>query len=470
METVLLSSGCPEQTLATLHKRWNALDIPLHSEALDYLRNCRKLPEAVVIGYVPKMDDNEDAFEDGGLPAPAMLNQVLEIDPDLPVIVSAGEPHARAIVNLVKLGAYSYVVEPIDKSDDEQVERYTRELELTLNRAVQWRKTILENRRLKQAMDQRSDSPTLVARSAGMERIGRLMAKVAGTPATVLVTGESGTGKELVAKLVHEESKRSGKPFVAINCGALTETLLTSELFGHVKGSFTGADAHRQGMIREAGEGTLFLDEIASISSAAQAMLLRVLEERVARPVGGHAEYPVRCRFIAASNQPLERLVEEGAFREDLYYRLNVFHIDLPPLRSRSEDIPLLAGFFLTRTAKEYDHTIDGIEPAAMDLLESHAWPGNVRELRNVIERAVVMCEGKRITAADLASYLKRRAHTVSIGENQAYADAMRDFETKLLRMALARSSGNLAKTARRLKMKRTTLTYRIKHLDLTTT
>lgn len=470
METILLSSGYQEQTLTTLHKRWNALDIPQHTEALDYLRNCRKLPEAVVIGYVPRVDDNEGTFEDGGLPAPAMLNQVLEIDPDLPVIVSAGEPHARAIVNLVKLGAYSYVVEPIDRSDDEQMERYTRELELTLSRAVQWRKIILENRRLKQAMHQHSNSPTLVACSAGMERVGRLMAKVAGTPATVLITGESGTGKELVAKLVHKESKRSGKPFVAINCGALTETLLTSELFGHVKGSFTGADAHRQGMILQAGEGTLFLDEIASISPAAQSMLLRVLEERVARPVGGHTEYPVRCRFIAASNQPLERLVEEGAFREDLYYRLNVFHIDLPPLRSRPEDIPLLAGFFLTHTAKEYDRTIDSIEPAAMDLLESHAWPGNVRELRNVIERAVVMCAGKRITAADLAGYLKRRAHTVSIGKNQTYDNAMHDFETKLLRMTLARSSGNLAEAARLLKMKRTTLIYRIKRLDLTAT
>lgn len=468
MQTVLLSSGYHPETLARLRERWNVVDIPEPGEALEYLERCREYPLAVAIGFVQRVD-GQDAVLHETLPAPVMLSKILELDSDLPVVVSASEAHARAIVNIVQQGAFGYVVEPSDEADPEAWERHTSELALALSRATRWRRTILENRRLKRAMQAEAARPSLIACSSSMERVRQLVAKVARTPVTVLITGESGTGKELIARRIHETSDRAERPFVAINCGALSETLLTSELFGHVKGAFTSADANRPGVLQQAGEGTLFLDEIGSISEAAQAMLLRVLEQRVARPVGAQTEYPVRCRFIAAVNRPLEAMVMANTFREDLFYRLNVFHVELSPLRSRREDVPLLANHFLTRIAQEYGRDIDRIEPAAMDLLEGHDWPGNVRELRNVIERAVVMCETRRITAANLAGYLKQRRRTVGVKPSQTYDEAMRDYESKLLRTALANSAGNLAEAARALGMNRTTLSYRVNRLNLKT-
>ena len=365
MQTVLLSSGYAERTLAALDKHWKVLDIPQHTEALEYLKNCSRLPDAVAIGFVPsiKMKDNSQPDPDtpSEILAQAMLQEVLNLDSDLPVIISAGESHPRAIVELVKQGAFGYVVEPVDKKNLASLEQYNQELEMVLSRAVKWRLTILENRRLKQTLDQQSGKPKLIACSAVMNRVKELVTKVASTPATVLVTGESGTGKELIARLIHNKSNRADKPFVAINCGAISETLLPSELFGHVKGSFTGAESHNLGLIRQAGEGTLFLDEIGALSPGFQVILLRVLEERIARPVGGQAEYPVKCRFIAAGSSDLEQLVESNKFREDLYYRLYVFHIEMPPLRRRPEDIPLLANYFLNQITQEYDRSIGGV-------------------------------------------------------------------------------------------------------------
>ncbi|MCK5156708.1 MAG: sigma-54-dependent Fis family transcriptional regulator [Spirochaetales bacterium] len=469
MQTILLSSGYAEQTITTLSKHWKVLDIPQHDEALEYLKNCPRLPDAVAIGFVPsiKMKDNPQSDHDypSELPAQAMLQEVLNLDSDLPVIISAGESHPRAIVELVKQGAFGYVVEPRDKKNLAALEQYNQELEMVLNQAVKWRLTILENRRLKQTLDQQSGKPKLIACSAVMNRVKELVTKVASTPATVLVSGESGTGKELIARLIHNESNRADKPFVAINCGAISETLLPSELFGHVKGSFTGAESHNLGLIRQAGVGTLFLDEIGALSPGFQVILLRVLEERIARPVGGQTEYPVKCRFIAAGSSDLEQLVETNKFREDLYYRLYVFHIEMPPLRRRREDIPLLANFFLNQITQEYDRSIGGFEPAAMELLENYRWPGNIRELRNVIERAVVLCETHRITPIDFVGYLKSRSIAMNIGIDQSYQEAMQKFENKLVRSALEQSKGNLALAARILQMKRTTLTYRIKRL-----
>ncbi len=469
METILLSSGYRRQTLAHFRERWNVVDIPDPDEALEYLERCRDYPLAVAIGFVQQVDDQAPALHET-LPAPVMLSKILELDSDLPVVVSAGEAHPRAIVNLVKQGAFSYVVEPSEEQDDQAWKRHAHELELALGRATKWRRTILENRQLKRGMEAEGTRPSLIACSSSMERVRQLVAKVAQTPVTVLITGESGTGKELIARRIHETSDRADQPFVAINCGALSETLLTSELFGHVKGAFTDADTNRPGVLQQAGKGTLFLDEIGSISEAAQAMLLRVLEQRVARPVGGQNEYPVHCRFIAAANRPLDEMVIAKEFREDLFYRLNVLNVELPPLRSRREDISLLANYFLTRIAEEYGRDIHRIEPTAMDLLEGHAWPGNVRELRNVIERAVVMCETQRITSADLSGYLKQRSRTISIQPSQTYDEAMREYESKLLRMALANSGGNLAEAARALNMSRTTLSYRVNRLQLKAT
>ncbi len=469
MQTILLSSGYSKQTLDTLRKQWKVLDIPDHAEALEYLKNCSRLPDAVAIGLVPRVNRKKAPQSDidttSQLLAQAMLQEVLTLDPDLPVIISTGESHPRAIVELVKQGAFGYVVEPTDKKTLAAVEQYTQELEMVLNRAVKWRLTILENRRLKQTLDQQSGKPKLISCSAVMNRVKELVTKVASTPATVLVTGESGTGKELIAKLIHSKSNRANKPFVAINCGALNETLLTSELFGHVKGSFTGAESHNPGLIRQAGGGTLFLDEIGALSPSFQVILLRVLEERIARPVGSQVEYPVTCRFIAAGSSDLKKLVEDNKFREDLFYRLYVFHIEMPLLRRRREDIPLLANYFLNQITQEYNRNISGFEPEAMEFLENYRWPGNIRELRNVIERAVVLCENHRIAPIDFGGYQKSRANTMTIGTDQSYQDAMQKFESKLINSALEQSEGNLSLAARKLHMKRTTLTYRIKHL-----
>jgi len=469
MRTILLSSGYAKGTLDALGKNWKVLDILQHSDALEYLKNCSRLPDAVVIGFVPSVHAKntpqpEDDYS-SEIPAPTMLQEVLSLDPDLPIIISACESHPRAIVELVKQGAFGYVVEPADKNDADAMEQYNQELEMALGRAVKWRETILENRQLKQTLDRQPAAPTLIACSAAMSRVKKMVTKVAATPVTVLVTGDSGTGKELIAKRIHNESNRADKDFVAVNCGALSETLLTSELFGHVKGAFTGADSHNIGLIRQAGEGTLLLDEIGATSPSFQIMLLRVLEERIARPVGSQGEYPVRCRFIAAANRNLEQLIKANKFREDLFYRLNVFHIELPPLRRRPEDIPLLANHFLSRITREHSRSISGFEPAAMGLLEKYPWPGNIRELRNVIERAVVLCETSRIAPIDFVGYLKSRNTAMPLRLDQSYQDAMQKFEARLIRSALDSSKGNLAQAARLLQMKRTTLTYRIKRL-----
>lgn len=466
---ILMTSGYLEQTLERIRTQWRPVDIPGHGEALEYLRGCERLPLVVVIGFVPRMPHPMEGTTAGPPdaipPAPEMLREILGIDSDLPVLVSTSVHHPRRIVELIKRGAFGYVVEPADKTDTSAMQRYHEELELLLDRAVRWRRTILENRRLQKSLERERDFPRLISRSPAMDRVTHMASKVAPTPATVLITGESGTGKDLLAKRIHRESKRPPDAFVAINCGAMSEPLLSSELFGHVKGAFTGAEANNPGLIRQAGEGTLFLDEVEAIPPGFQVLLLRLLEERIARPVGGQTEYPVRCRFIAATNRALEPRIADGKFRQDLYYRLNVFHIDLPPLRRRAEDIPLLADFFLRRAAGDFGRDLRGIAPGAMDLLEAYPWPGNIRELRNVIERAAILCEGPRLSPADVSGSLKRSVAVDAPARD--YARAMEQFESRLIRHALNDSGGNVSAAARTLKMKRTTLRYRMRRLGL---
>ncbi|HEX7008942.1 MAG TPA: sigma-54 dependent transcriptional regulator [Phycisphaeraceae bacterium] len=476
--TILVSSGYQPSTLAALRKHWSVVDIADPEEALAYLRQCGELPMAVAIGYAllptKLVDDakSSSAAEALGntMPAHVMLGHLLSLDPDLPVIISTKQRHPAAVVDLIKRGAFGYVAEPPDKADPDSWERYTQEFILVLRNAVQWRQTLLENRRLKQEIaDPTGVRTPLLARSPAMLRVMEWIQKVAPTPATVLITGESGTGKELAARAIHDLSPQRDQPFLAINCGALSDSLLTSELFGHVKGAFTGAEQDQPGLIRQAGEGTLLLDELGAVSPAFQVMLLRVLEQRVARPVGGQREYPVRCRFLAAANRDLAQLARQGRFREDLLYRLNVFHIHLPPLRDRREDIPILAHHFLAQLTAAYAKPITGFDPAAMEQLERHPWPGNVRQLRNTIERAVILCEGPHIQPRDLAAVTAEADDPDLAADADDYHAQMRRFETRLLRQALARCEGNLSRTARLLRMKRTTLHYRVKQLGLST-
>lgn len=470
METgtsILMSSGFPPAVLEALSRQYAVTRIDDPAEALDHLRRAEQLPLAVVVGNVGR----EWPQSEGGsptLPAHVMLEEILRLDRDLPVIISTSRQHPAAIVEMIKRGSFDYVVEHHQTTGTEQLAAYLQDLQWALRRAVQWRVTVLENRRLKQEWQASPGPAPLIARSPAMLRLLELVRKVAPTPATVLITGESGVGKEVIARAIHALSPRREEPFVAINCGALTEPLLNSELFGHQRGAFTGAESDRPGLIRQAAHGTLLLDEIGTVSAAFQVTLLRVLEERRARAVGAQQDYPVACRFVAAANRRLETLVEAGTFRDDLYYRLNVFHLHVPPLRDRREDIPVLAQRFLQDTARAFNLDVSGIEPSAMAILERHPWPGNVRQLRNLIERAVILCEGGRLRPADLLPAGESSAEPLAAlaGEGDYHA-AMQRFEASLLRRALHRAQGNVSAAARDLQLKRTTLAHRLKQLHL---
>ncbi len=302
-------------------------------------------------------------------------------------------------VEAMRLGAYDYINKPFR----------TEELLLTLKRAREEADLRREVAQLRRRASEKGPGAKMVGRSAPMQRLFDLMERVAPTRATVLITGETGTGKELVARGVHDLSDRARRPFVAINCSALPETLLESELFGHMKGSFTGAIQSKRGLFEEAGGGTLFLDEISTVSPAIQVKLLRVLQERKVKRVGGREQIPVDFRLLAATNRDLAELVEKGEFREDLFYRLNVFPIEVPDLRSRREDIPVLANYFRLRFAEENGVEPPDIPPETLSRMMAYDWPGNVRELENFVERAVIMHAGAKSIPFDPPQALGRR-------------------------------------------------------------
>jgi DNA-binding NtrC family response regulator len=460
METVLLTSGFLEPALQAARGRWRVIDIKCQREALDALRSMAEPPAAICIGRAIDIGDDLNAWE--------MLQAVRALIPDVPVIISTSESSPQVIVDLVRHGAFDYVLEPQDRDDAQDAARYAGELVFALSRAVQWCTMLRENHRLKEDLLRQESQNLIRGHSRSMTAVMALVRKVAPTTATVLITGDSGTGKELVARAIHAGSTEAPGSFVALNCGSFSEHLICSELFGHEKGAFTGADAPRSGLIREAAGGTLFLDEIATIPPRFQVMLLRVLEQRVARPVGGDRDYAVNCRFIAAANRDLEAMVQEGSFREDLYYRLNVFNIHLPPLHERREDIALLADVFIQQAACDYGKPVRGITPGAMALLEAAHWPGNVRQLRNAIERATIVCEGDHIDTGDLDAQIRGmaipRGH---VAIPSGYEQAMRDFERKLVGTALERARGNRSEAARILQIKRGRLNYRLQALGL---
>jgi two-component system response regulator AtoC len=295
-------------------------------------------------------------------------------------------------IGAIKEGAYDYVSKPF-KLD---------EIKLTIRRALEQKRLVEENQLYRQELITKYKLENIVGRSSGMLQVYKTIARVADSRSTVLITGESGTGKELIARAIHFNSSRAAKPFVAVDCGALAETLLESELFGHVRGAFTGAVVNKKGLFEEADGGTCFLDEIGDISAAMQAKLLRVLQEHEIKKVGGTDTIKIDVRIVAATNKNLEELVEEKKFREDLFYRLNVVTIHLPPLRERAEDIPLLADHFLRKYMGENKKNVSQISPEAMEFLLTYGWPGNVRELENVIERSVTLSHRSVILPDDL--------------------------------------------------------------------
>ena len=312
-----------------------------------------------------------------------------------------------------------------------------------------------------------SEAAAIIGTSRKMQRIFRFVSKIARTESAVLITGESGTGKELLARSIHYQSSRAHRPFLAINCGALPENLLESELFGHVRGAFTGATMDKKGLFEQADGGTLFLDEIGELTQVSQVKLLRALQDGEVRRVGSNTAVRVDVRIISATNRDLRRLMEEGTFREDLYYRINVFHIEIPPLRERQEDIPLLAQFFLERVAAKMKKNIRDFSPDAGYLLTHYAYPGNVRELENAIQRAVALAEGDVIRPEDLPPPMRERTRPQIEGPRGALEIpdglTLSQVEELYIRRTLETLDGNLSEAARRLGVSRTTLWRKLK-------
>ena len=390
------------------------------------------------------------------------LKQIKAYNPAIPVIIMTAYSSVDSAVEAIKSGAYDYLIKPMDFDV----------LKLTIERASEHAGLREENRALKEHLQADYDIANFIGRSQPMKKLVEMMSMIAPSEATVLITGESGTGKELIARSLHFNSPRKEKPLVVVNCAAITETLLESELFGHEKGSFTGADKRREGRFMQADQGTIFLDEIAETSSTMQAKLLRALQEKEIQRVGGEETLKVDVRIIAATNRNLEKEVATGNFREDLFYRLNVMPLIVPPLKERREDIPLLAQHFLKKFAEKNRKTIKGFIPLAMDMLLNYPWPGNVRELENTIERAVILVTGEHITEAQLPLSITEQYVAFEnrpTGANQILdgTHSLEDIEKEAIIAALTASGGNKAEAARRLGITRKTLHNKLKSYGL---
>src|ERR1035438_6263711 len=371
-----------------------------------------------------------------------------EIHPDMLVIIMTGYASVETAIAALKNGAYDYVNKPLDPD----------EIGHLIAKAMSHRRTEQENTRLKETVAEIAHPSDIIGQIAAMKHVFDAIETVAPTDATVLVTGESGTGKELVGATVHAGSPRRFHPLVVIHCGALTETLLESELFGHEKGAFTGAQYRKKGKFEIAEGGTVFLDEIGDISLKTQTDLLRVLQEREITRVGGNQVIKVDFRVVAATNKNLELLIDEGKFRPDLFYRLNVFHIEIPPLRERREDIPLLVDHFVRKFSSEMNKKISRVSPGAMNALQQYPWPGNVRELENAVERAMVVALEPELRDTDFV--LKSRSSAgLGIGDVRSLDDVER---AHILRV-LEECSGNQTRAAEVLDIDRVTLHHKLK-------
>jgi two-component system, NtrC family, response regulator AtoC len=369
--------------------------------------------------------------------------------PNLPVIVMTAFASIDTAIRSIHEGAYDYISKPYEVDD----------LRLTVRRALEQARLASENVALRQNLaEDKERDVQMIGMSPQMIEVYKMIARVAPTGATVLIDGESGSGKELIARAIHANSERRSEQFVALNCGAVTETLLETELFGHVKGAFTGASFAKQGLFEAANKGTIFLDEIGETSPHMQTRLLRVLEEREIQRVGSVERTPVDIRVIAATNRPLLQLVSRGKFREDLYYRLNVVAITVPPLRERLTDLPLLFDHFLKRHRRETRRTI-AVHGDVLDMLRQYTWPGNVRELENMVERAVTLNTSGVLTTADFAEHVKPSGEPVS--SFPAELVSLEEIERRYTAHVIARCNGNMTRAAEILQIDRRTL-YRM--------
>jgi len=386
-----------------------------------------------------------------GMDGIELLKRAKEISPDIDVIIITAYGSIPTAINAMREGAYDYIEKPF----------CPERAEMLVDKLVEHQRLIEENISLHQKLEERYQFENIIAKSSKMRQVIEVIKVVAKSNATVLITGESGTGKELIAQAVHSQSYRKDKPFVAVSCAALPESLLESELFGHEKGAFTGAYAQRKGKFEAANRGTLFMDEIGEMSANIQVHLLRVLEEKEFTRVGGNELIKVDVRVISATNKDMKKAVANGQFREDLYYRLNVVPIELPPLRERAEDIPLLTQHFLKKFAVENQKEIIGFSPEATDFLLKYKWPGNVRELENAIERAVILAKNPYIEATDLTQENRLMAHSVPPGRS------LKEIERERVLNVLNETGGNRSETARILGISRATLYNKIREYEL---
>lgn len=396
-----------------------------------------------------------------------LVRQIHELEPDLPCIVITGYGSAEASVDALRAGAYWYLEKPFEQERLDVVRRLVEQ-------AIEHGRLKVENRRLHTALRSKYKFDNLIGKSAALMHVLSMVEKVADTDSTVLVTGESGTGKELIARALHYNSRRAERTLVTVNCGAIPEELLESELFGHVKGAFTNATHNREGRFSVADGGTIFLDEIGDMSANLQVKLLRVLQERTFEPVGSSKTQGVDVRVIAATHQDLPKLIEENRFREDLYYRLNVFPITVPPLRARQDDVPLLVHHFLDTASQDRGVRVDSISDEAMESLVSYSWPGNIRELENTIERLAILASGPEIVLDDLPDTLRVGAKPASAVSQTLPPDgislnaAVEQLERDLIGQALERTAWNKNRAAQLLGLNRTTLLEKIKKRGLT--
>jgi DNA-binding NtrC family response regulator len=418
-------------------------------------------PDVILTDFnLPQMDGIE------------LVKRLRELECEAPVILLTGERSAETAIRAIEAGAYDFVVKPMNFP----------QLQVSVERAVHFRGIREENRILKATVSGQKESGGIIGKSPGLQRALDLARRVASSSASVFISGETGVGKEVIARAVHEMGERARHPFVAINCSAIPENLLESELFGHAKGSFTGASDKRIGLIEEAGDGTLFLDEVGDLSLPLQAKLLRTLQERKIKRVGENQFRAFRARIISATHKNLREEIRENRFREDLFFRLNVIPIHLPPLRERREDILPLAEFFLRKFAALNGRAFEGFSKEAVEYMLRAAWPGNVRELENAVERAVVLADGARIAVADL-SFLEEASCTepekkpetapspVPANEEQfsiplsAGLMTVDDVVNKYIAFAIARNHGAKDRTARELGVDRKTIYRRCKEL-----